>query len=60
MRFEISQEERELLLNILESYRGRLRAEIFRTDSRAFKSTLKNELEMLEGLMEKAADTVSV
>jgi hypothetical protein len=60
MRIELTQEERELLQNVLESYRGRLRAEIFRTDSRAFKASLKDELETLERLIEKTSEAVAV
>jgi hypothetical protein len=54
MKLELDPQEQELLQKILRSYRTRLQEEIFHTDARDFKSSLKEELEVLERLMARA------
>jgi hypothetical protein len=52
MQLEISPEERDLLSEILSSFRSDLRAEIHRTDG-PYKRELKEEETLLNGLLDK-------
>jgi len=49
----ISPEERDLLLDILTTYRGTLRTEIHRTEVSAYKRDLKEQEELLDGILAK-------
>ena len=51
MQFNVSNEERGLLVSILSTYRGNLRAEVYRTEGTDFKNQLKHEEEVLDRLL---------
>jgi hypothetical protein len=51
MQFNISNEERGLLLSILNAYRGNLRTEVYRTEGTDFKKQLRHEEELLDRLL---------
>jgi hypothetical protein len=53
MRLEISQEERDLLMEMLESRTKELHPEIRRCMDHAFKEDLKRKLACHEGLLER-------
>jgi hypothetical protein len=50
---KISSEERDLLLDILTTYRGTLRTEIHRTEVFAYKQDLKEQEELLGRILGK-------
>jgi quinol monooxygenase YgiN len=51
MQFEISSQERELLMEVLESWRDEARTEAHRTLDAAFKRKLKDKLSLAEDLL---------
>ena len=53
MQLIISNEECSLLASILTTYRGNLRAEIYRTESGDFKKQLKQEEQLLDRLLKE-------
>ncbi len=53
MELDISPQECELLLKILNDYRGTLRDEIYRTEAAAYKRELKEEEELLDRILSK-------
>jgi len=53
MELTLKPSERDYLEATLEAALGELREEIHHADSHSFKDTLKAELEMLRGLLEK-------
>ena len=59
MNLEITEEERELLNEILEEKQKRMIHELKHTDTIEFERMLKKKIEVLEGLMRKLGQTVS-
>ena len=59
MKLEITEEERELLNEILEEKQTRMIHELNHTDTIEFERMLKKKIEVLEGLMRKLGQTVS-
>ncbi|OLD28649.1 MAG: hypothetical protein AUJ04_00985 [Acidobacteria bacterium 13_1_40CM_3_55_6] len=59
MNLEITEEERELLNEILEEKQKRMIHELNHTDTIEFERMLKKKIEVLEGLMRKLGQTVS-
>ena len=59
MNLEITEEERELLNEILEDKQKRMIHELNHTDTIEFERMLKKKIEVLEGLMRKLGQTVS-
>ncbi len=57
MQLEISSQEHELLVEVLESWRTDARAEVHRTLDTRFKSQLKAKLSLAEGLIAKLHGT---
>ena len=55
MMFDITDEEREYLLEILEARRAELLHELHHTDTLDFKEMLKRKVETVEGLASKLA-----
>ena len=55
MTFDITDEEREYLLEILEARRAELLHELHHTDTLDFKEMLKRKVELVEGLTSKLA-----
>ena len=53
MTFDITDEEREYLLEILEARRAELLHELHHTDTLDFKEMLKRKVELVEGLTSK-------
>ena len=53
MRLEITDRERELLLELIEEEQKRFIHELNHTDSRDYKALLRERLEILEGLLAK-------
>ena len=53
MMFDITDEEREYLLEILEARRAELLHELHHTDTLDFKEMLKRKVELVEGLTSK-------
>lgn len=53
MHLEISEPECNLLVEILQGYRGDLRSEIHCTDSAAYKKELKEEEVLVDSLLSK-------
>ena len=53
VNLELSNEEREKLVHVLESYLSNLRMEIADTDSSFFKEDLKAEKELLNNILGK-------
>ena len=53
MTFDITEQERELLLEILEARHVELLHELHHTDTRDFKEMLKRKVEIVEGLKSK-------
>ena len=53
MTFDITDEEREYLLEILEARHVELLHEIHHTDARDFREMLKRKVELVEGLKSK-------
>jgi nicotinamide riboside kinase len=51
MRIELSEEERQLLLSLLDELLGDLRDEIYRAESHDFKERLKAKKEVVKGLL---------
>ena len=51
MRIEVGEEERQLLLNLLDELLGDLRDEIYRAESHEFKGQLKAKKEVVKGLI---------
>ncbi|HYX69320.1 MAG TPA: hypothetical protein VE825_09320 [Terriglobales bacterium] len=58
MQLTISNEECSLLASILTTYRGNLRAEIYRTESVDFKKQLKREEQLLDRLLDELQSQV--
>ena len=56
MQLELSREEKELLLNLLEEDYLELRAEIRKTESHEFKETLRSKEQLMEGLLQKLSN----
>ena len=59
MNLEITEEERELMNEILEEKQKRMIHELNHTDTIEFERMLKKKIEVLEGLMRKLGQTVS-
>ena len=55
---ELSSEEGEKLARVLKFYLSNLRMEIADTDSSFFKADLKNEKELLNGILERLEDNL--
>ena len=55
MTFDITDEEREYLLEVLEARRAELLHELHHTDTLDFKEMLKRKVELVEGLASKLA-----
>jgi len=55
MTFDITDEERTYLLEVLEARRAELLHELHHTDTLDFKEMLKRKVELVEGLMSKLA-----
>ena len=55
MTFDITDEEREYLLEVLEARRAELLHELHHTDTLDFKEMLKRKVETVEGLASKLA-----
>jgi hypothetical protein len=53
MQLEISDREGAILADVLTSFLGDLRAEIYKTDSRTFKADLKEREAVLNSLLER-------
>jgi predicted transcriptional regulator len=53
MRLEITDKERELLLELIEQEQKQLIQELNHTDSRDYKALLRGRLDVLEGLLAK-------
>jgi hypothetical protein len=53
MQFDLSPEEQDLLRNLLEEDCQDLRAEIRKTESHEFKTSLQNKEKVMEGLLER-------
>ena len=53
MTFDINDQEREYLLEILEARRAELLHELHHTDTLDFKEMLKRKVELVEGLTSK-------
>ena len=53
MTFDITDEEREYLLEVLEARRAELLHELHHTDTLDFKEMLKRKVELVEGLTAK-------
>lgn len=53
MQFDLSSRELDLLMAMLEEQVGRKLVEIRRTDTRNFRQDLRDEEEVLEGLLRK-------
>lgn len=53
MILTLTPEEQELLLRILENYLNDLRFEIARTDSRRFKTQLRDREQIVRGFIER-------
>jgi hypothetical protein len=53
MTFDITEQERELLLEVLEARHVELLHELHHTDARDFKEMLKRKVEVVEGLKSK-------
>ena len=53
MTFDITEQERELLHEVLEARHVELLHELHHTDARDFKEMLKRKVEVLEGLKSK-------
>ena len=51
MRIEVGEEERQLLLDLLDELLGDLRDEIYRAESHQFKEQLKAKKEVVKGLL---------
>ncbi len=51
MQLEITEQERELLLKIIEGYHTELRSEIHKTEDYDYRERLKAEEEILHGLL---------
>ena len=58
INLELSNEEREKLVHVLNSYLSNLRMEIADTDSSFFKADLKTEKELLIGVLEKLEESL--
>ena len=56
MNLEVTDDERELLLEILEEKQKRMIQEIDHTDTQRFEDLLKKKLELLEAFKQKLAD----
>ena len=59
MNLEITEEERELLNEILEEKQKRMIHELNHTDTIEFERMLKKKIEVLEGLMRKLGQTAA-
>lgn len=57
MNLELTDAERELLLEILEEKQKRMIQEIDHTDTRSFEDLLKKKLELLETFKRKLGDS---
>jgi len=55
MTFDITDEERTYLLEVLEARRAELLHELHHTDTLDFKEMLKRKVELVEGLTSKLA-----
>ena len=55
MTFDINDQEREYLLEVLEARRAELLHELHHTDTLDFKEMLKRKVELVEGLRSKLA-----
>ena len=55
MMFDITDEERTYLLEVLEARRAELLHELHHTDTLDFKEMLKRKVELVEGLTSKLA-----
>lgn len=53
MKLELSHEERDKLIRIIDSYSSDLRVEIRRTDNYELRGKLKQEKELVAGLLER-------
>ena len=53
MTFDINDQEREYLLEVLEARRAELLHELHHTDTLDFKEMLKRKVELVEGLTSK-------
>ena len=53
MQLELSQEEQEFLLNLLEQSYQELRGEVRKTESHEFKETLRSKEHLMEGLLQR-------
>jgi len=53
MHLDISEPECDLLIEILQGYRGDLRSEIHCTDNPSYKKELKEEEALLDGLLNR-------
>lgn len=58
-KFEMSDEESKLLLNVLERYHSHLEVEIVRTNRREFRDALKEREKRLKGLIERLKAVVT-
>ncbi len=58
-KFEMSDEESKLLLNVLERYHSHLEVEIVRTNRREFRDALKEREKQLKGLIERLKAVVT-
>lgn len=59
MNFECTNEERELLVRVLEERHRQLERELWRTDHHHFKTLLREEEKTLEQLLSKLAAAVN-
>ncbi len=53
MEINVTDEERELLVQIVEEYYFTLREEIYKTEGHEMKKKLKHDEELIESLMQK-------
>lgn len=53
MQIILDEQQRQILLRIVEQYYSNLRQEIVKTDGSAFKDSLKEEEQQIENLLEK-------
>lgn len=58
INLELTNEEREKLVHVLNFYLSNLRMEIADTDSSFFKADLKNEKELLKGILGKLEENL--
>jgi hypothetical protein len=53
VQLTITEQERDLLLKVVEQYYGNLREEIYKTEGHGFKEELKGEETVVEALLKK-------